>query len=206
MKKENSLDIVEKIYNDIKVDILKKEYARGDRLIETRMAKDYSCSRIHVRQAFYKLEGEHLIKHYPQKGFVVIGISNDDLVEIFYLRKALEEVIIRNVIKLATKEEIEEISRIAKRIKVFHDNDMEIDLFEEFDIFYNKIYKISNFKRISNILNLYSEYFNALRKANIGSKNIRNENINNILKLVEAIKQRDFDKASESIRSRVLHI
>ena len=203
MKAKDSVKI---IYQNIKKDILNGGLKKGDRLIETRIAKDYSCSRIHVREAFYKLEAEYLIKHYPQRGFVVVGVSKDDLIEIFYLRKSLEEIIINNVINLATDGEIDELSRIAKRIKVFKDKDMEKYLFDGIDIFYNKIYKISNYKRISKILHLYAEYFTILRKTNIGNKSTRDKNINDILKLVEAIKQRDVERATSTIRSRRLYI
>lgn len=97
--------------------ILSGEYAPGDRLVETRLAQELGTSQGPVREAFRDLELLRLVQSEAYRGTWVREISDDELIEVFPIRAALEEVAASEAAKrlngdvAALEAEIEAMSR-----------------------------------------------------------------------------------------------
>ena len=72
--------------------ILRGELRPGDRLVETRIAQELGTSQAPVREALRDLELANLVESEPFRGARVRGVSDDDLLQIFPVRAALEEL------------------------------------------------------------------------------------------------------------------
>jgi DNA-binding GntR family transcriptional regulator len=72
--------------------ILRGELQPGDRLVETRIAQELGTSQAPVREALRDLELVNLVESEPFRGSRVRGVSEDDLLLIFPVRAALEEL------------------------------------------------------------------------------------------------------------------
>ena len=72
--------------------ILRGELQPGDRLVETRIAQELGTSQAPVREALRDLELANLVESEPFRGSRVRGVSEDDLLQIFPVRAALEEL------------------------------------------------------------------------------------------------------------------
>jgi DNA-binding GntR family transcriptional regulator len=79
--------------------ILSGVYAPGDRLVETRIAQELGTSQAPVREALRELELLRLVESAPFRGTWVREISDDELIEVFPIRAALEEVAAREATK-----------------------------------------------------------------------------------------------------------
>jgi DNA-binding GntR family transcriptional regulator len=75
--------------------ILTGAYAPGDRLVETRIAQELGTSQAPVREALRDLELLRFIESAPFKGSRVREISDEELLEIYPVRAALEELAAR---------------------------------------------------------------------------------------------------------------
>jgi DNA-binding GntR family transcriptional regulator len=75
--------------------ILTGVYAPGDRLVETRIAQEFGTSQAPVREALRDLELLRFVESAPFKGARVREISDEELVEIYPVRAALEELAAR---------------------------------------------------------------------------------------------------------------
>jgi DNA-binding GntR family transcriptional regulator len=75
--------------------ILTGVYAPGDRLVETRIAQELGTSQAPVREALRDLELLRFVESAPFKGARVREISDEELVEIYPVRAALEELAAR---------------------------------------------------------------------------------------------------------------
>jgi DNA-binding GntR family transcriptional regulator len=75
--------------------ILTGIYAPGDRLVETRIAQELGTSQAPVREALRDLELLRFVESAPFKGARVREISDDELLEIYPVRAALEELAAR---------------------------------------------------------------------------------------------------------------
>jgi DNA-binding GntR family transcriptional regulator len=196
------MDFSQTIYKDIRSKILSGKLKKGDRLVETSIAKQYGASRLHVKSAFRLLETEQLVEHIRNKGVAVLGVPSETIEEISLIRQALEGVIIKKVIMCASDENIAEMKRMAKRLGVFTENYMLEDAHEELGRFYNYLYELSGYTRITGILNLYSDYISLIRHLTGTEVEHRNEGVQNMNSLVDAIENRDVDKAVEQVSLR----
>jgi DNA-binding GntR family transcriptional regulator len=75
--------------------ILKGEYKPGERLVETRIAQELGTSQAPVREALRDLELLRFVESAPFRGAWVREISEAELVEIYPVRAALEELAAR---------------------------------------------------------------------------------------------------------------
>ena len=75
--------------------ILEGEYEPGDRLIETQIAQELGISQTPVREALRELEILRFVVSEPFKGTRVRLVSRQEILEIYPVRAALEEVAAR---------------------------------------------------------------------------------------------------------------
>ncbi len=85
-KKSMSQDLV----TLIKQQILNGELNPGDRIVETKVAKELGISQTPVREAVRMLSGEGIINIVPNRGPIVKEIEERDIFEIYSLRASLE--------------------------------------------------------------------------------------------------------------------
>jgi DNA-binding GntR family transcriptional regulator len=75
--------------------ILTGAYAPGDRLVETRIAQELGTSQAPVREALRDLELLRFVESAPFKGSRVRAVADEELLEIYPVRAALEELAAR---------------------------------------------------------------------------------------------------------------
>lgn len=94
-RKKKRPPIRESVYEHLKTDILSGHLDPGKKLTEEHLAKTLGVSRTPIREAFYKLETEGLIKPRNKRGFIVSGDSREEVEELFELRSILEGYALR---------------------------------------------------------------------------------------------------------------
>lgn len=65
-------------------------YPPGTRLVELQLAKEFGVSQAPVREALRELSSTRLVENIPRRGTFVRSASQEDLVEIYTVRLALE--------------------------------------------------------------------------------------------------------------------
>ncbi|MEH6949511.1 GntR family transcriptional regulator [Bacillus sp. JJ634] len=71
-------------------DIMKGKIKEGDKLIEAEYSQLFGTSRAPVREAFYLLSLEGIVKKIPRKGTIVKGFSREEMSDILKIRNVLE--------------------------------------------------------------------------------------------------------------------
>ncbi|AEE16872.1 GntR family transcriptional regulator [Treponema brennaborense] len=80
----------EAIYTDIQQRIRSGTYAPGEKLSETRLAEEFNCSRMPVREAFKHLEQDGLVSIQPKSGTYVRTYTADEIRNAIEIRAYLE--------------------------------------------------------------------------------------------------------------------
>jgi DNA-binding GntR family transcriptional regulator len=75
--------------------ILSGEYAPGERIVETRIAQELGTSQAPVREALRDLELLRFVESEPFRGARVRDVSEEELIEVYPVRAAIEEVAAR---------------------------------------------------------------------------------------------------------------
>ena len=104
---------VDAVYQVLRRGILDGELPPGYRLRSDVLANDLNVSRTPVREALRKLESEGLADA-SRSGLVVRQSTEEDLIEIFYLREALEGMAARLAAENATPAEIDELHALVE--------------------------------------------------------------------------------------------
>ncbi len=111
--------VSESTFQLLKAKIITGEISPGVRLDETRISEWLDVSRPPIREAFRKLESEHLVYTMPRKGTFVSNISIEDFIELYQVRcmaeccavEILEEKNIRKIETLdAALNNVEDLS------------------------------------------------------------------------------------------------
>lgn len=89
MIEHKTISLADQVFDHLEHDILSGKYQRGEILTELKLSAELGVSRTPVREALRRLEQEHIIEE-TAKGSMVIGISEDDLRDIFDIRERLE--------------------------------------------------------------------------------------------------------------------
>jgi DNA-binding GntR family transcriptional regulator len=84
--------------------ILSGEYAPGERLVETRIARELGTSQAPVREALRDLELLRFVESVPFRGARVRAVTVEELAEIYPVRAAVEEVAAREAARRMTPE------------------------------------------------------------------------------------------------------
>ena len=98
-----------RVFNAIENAILDGEYKDGDSLNELRLSKELGVSRTPVREALMQLELEGLVRNVPNKGAVVIGVTEQDIHEI---RIRIEGLASRLCAENITEDELRALEQI----------------------------------------------------------------------------------------------
>ena len=64
----------------------------GDRLGEEQLAREFGISRTPIREAIFRLEAEHFATRIDRRGLVVRSISEDQVLEVYSVRAALDQL------------------------------------------------------------------------------------------------------------------
>lgn len=85
--------------------------AGGDRLVESRLAEQLGVSRGPVRDALRLLAAEGLVRDEPRRGTFVVRLTEQDVVDIYDLRIAVETAAVRLLLRRADSEPLKVLHR-----------------------------------------------------------------------------------------------
>ena len=96
--------LTDKIYQDIKDDILTKVFQPGEKLNIKELAREYQVSDTPVKQALQRLAEEKLVVNTPNKGMSVRALTPHELQDIFDMRQMMDTFFVKeNLEKLIQK-------------------------------------------------------------------------------------------------------
>jgi DNA-binding GntR family transcriptional regulator len=112
----NYLSLKDKVYQNIKFQIIIGTLKPGTRLPEEELSKAMNISRAPIREAFNRLEKEGFVTVIPRKGTTVTQITAQAIEDIFEIRGSLESLAVK---KSIGKISIEKLEKIACEFKKF---------------------------------------------------------------------------------------
>ena len=89
MRSFKSTSLADQVFDKLENDIIQGVYAKGEILTELKLVEQLGVSRTPIREALRRLELERLIED-AGKGSKVLGITEDDLLDIMNIRERIE--------------------------------------------------------------------------------------------------------------------
>ena len=89
MKEFKTTSLADQVFEKLENDIIQGVYPKGEILTELKLVEQLGVSRTPIREALRRLEQERLIAD-AGKGSIVLGITEDDLLDIMNIRQRVE--------------------------------------------------------------------------------------------------------------------
>ena len=111
MREFKTVSLADQVYDRLENDIIQGVYPKGEILTELKLAEQLGVSRTPIREALRRLEQERLITD-AGKGSRVIGISEDDVLDIMNIREHAEGLATYYATINMTQEGLQELKHI----------------------------------------------------------------------------------------------
>lgn len=194
-----------RVFHKLREDILSGKYGEHEELKEVAIGEELGVSRTPVREAFRQLELEGLIQIIPNKGAYVTGITEKDVKDIYMIRSLLEGLCARWATEHITKEQMEEMEENVY-LSRFHAEKGHMEQLAELDNrFHDIMYEACNSKMLEHQLKDFHEYVLRVRKKTLASINRGIASNNEHEMIMEAIRDKDPDKAEALANSHMIN-
>lgn len=194
------------IFNKIRNDILSGNFAPGEELKEATLGKQLGVSRTPVREALRQLELEGLVQIAPNRGAKVIGISRQDVEDIYLMRARLEGLAARKAARQIKEEDLAELEEVIL-LSEFHVKKPESKQMVRLDgRFHEIMYRASGSRMLDHVLTDFHHYVKMARSNSVKSKHRAEESVKEHKKILEAIKERNEDLAEQLANEHIQHV
>ena len=192
-----------KVYDRIREDILNGVYKEHEELKEATLGKKMDVSRTPVREALRQLELEGLVEIVPNKGARVTGITKKDIEDIYQIRYLLEGLSARWATEHVTEELIDKMEETLYLTEFHAKKGNFMQVFELDSQFHELMYAASGSKMLNHILSDFHMYVTRMRKSILSSDSRSKNSTEEHRAILEAIKERDPDKAQQCAHDHV---
>jgi DNA-binding GntR family transcriptional regulator len=192
-----------KVYDRIREDILNGVYKEHEELKEATLGKKMDVSRTPVREALRQLELEGLVEIVPNKGARVTGITKKDIEDIYQIRYLLEGLSARWATEHVTEELIDKMEETLYLTEFHAKKGNFMQVFELDSQFHELMYAASGSKMLNHILSDFHMYVTRMRKSILSSDSRSKNSTEEHRAILEAIKERDPDKAEQCAHEHV---
>ena len=103
--------LADQVYERLEESILNGEYSPGDILTEKQLSVELGVSRTPIREALSRLEYDSLVKETSQ-GTEVRGINEDDVKDLYDVKKNLETLAVKKAVENMTEEDIKALKDV----------------------------------------------------------------------------------------------
>lgn len=181
------------LFTTLKDEILQGRLLSGQKLTEKVLCDKYQISRTPVREALHKLEMEGLVESIPNRGFYVLGLAEQDYLDMFTLRKIYEIQAVTWAIERITDEELEELEELFEFMEFYT---MKKDVAKMLTInmnFHQKIYNASHNRMLKNLLSSYQEMLKHIENPSTPKASYLDEVFNEHREIFNAFKNKDIE-------------
>ena len=183
--------------------ILCGEFKSGDALTELGISEQLGVSRTPVRGALHRLAEEGLVSLAPNRGAVVVGVTKDDLIDIYRIRTRLEGLASALAAENMTEEE-KKILTDSVELAEFYIRRQDAEHMKELDTaFHSTIYQASGSRLLCKILSDLHRNIRVYRKLSLTADGRLEKSVEEHRGILEAILCGD---AAEADRLTSLHV
>ena len=196
MMDHRNLSLAEQVFERLENEILSGVYQRGELLTEMKLVSDLGVSRTPIREALHRLEQERLIET-SQKGFLVLGVTQQDLADIFEIREKIEGAASRLAAEKITDEHLAQL-RETLELQEFYVARHDADHIKSYDSQFHKlIYRFSGSSVYYDTLIPLHKKVQKYRKASVENESRAVQSAKEHRVIFEAIAAHDGKKAEQ---------
>lgn len=193
----------EKVYLQLKLDIISHKLRAGQPITEEEIVKKYSISRTPVREIFRKLGHDGLVKNVPYKGTYVSDLRKEDIEEILDIRLALESFAAKCAALNIDKDEIKRLNDLETQFKLALKTQNSVLSFEADTKLHELILNIAGNKRIHSIITSLLAQIHRIRFISGHMEGRIDTTVKEHLEIINAIMKKDPELAEKKMQIHI---
>jgi DNA-binding GntR family transcriptional regulator len=204
MRGFKNISLADQVFDKLENDIIQGVYPKGELITELKLVEQLGVSRTPIREALRRLEQERLIAD-TGKGSLVLGITEDDLLDIMNIRERIEGLAAYYTAMNITDEGIQELKHLTD-LQDFYFSKRDIDRLRQVDDeFHDMVCKLSGRTVISDTLMPLHRKTRRYRRLAMEDWERATQSTREHYAIYEAIANRDPDKAKQLTKLHIIH-
>jgi DNA-binding GntR family transcriptional regulator len=200
----NPRPLYEEVAERLRNSIFSHEFAPGDWVDEQALAIQFGISRTPMREAIKVLASEGLITMKMRRGAYVTEVSKSDLSQIFTVLALLEGQACREVAKIATEKELEDLDTLHLKLERSA-ADRDLDLFFAINQqFHDKIQEICANPWMQRVILDLRKVLKLQRRDSLSKRGRLESSLIEHRKILSALLARDADLAEKLMKEHLL--
>jgi DNA-binding GntR family transcriptional regulator len=200
----NPRPLYEEVAERLRTSIFSHEFAPGDWVDEQALAIQYGISRTPMREAIKVLAAEGLITMKMRRGAYVTEVSKSDLSQIFTVLALLEGQACREVTKIATERELEDLDSLHLKLERSA-ADRDLDLFFAINQqFHDKIQEICANPWMQRVIHDLRKVLKLQRRDSLSKRGRLESSLIEHRKILSALLARDADLSEKLMKEHLL--
>ncbi|MEV8219912.1 GntR family transcriptional regulator [Microbacterium sp. NPDC077391] len=191
------------IANLLRQRIVRGVLAPGERITEEALAEEFAVSRGPVRDALTQLSFEKLVRIQRPRGVFVVGLSRDDVDQLYSLRGALEQLALSRAIRVEDEARWRGMADAVHRMADAADA-ADHAAFVEADLdFHSQIYALADHPRLEGAWRQYLPTFTALLEVTINHDDDLHDSAADHVTLMDVMRSGDADRAADVLTAHL---
>ena len=197
-----SLSLANQVYQQIEKNILSGVYKAGEIISESKLSEELGVSRTPIREAIARLENDKLIGITPS-GTVVLGITDEDVADMFAVKRALEPMVVKMAAMNISDEDLAKLKEILDQ-QEFYQEKKNIEKVRNLDTqFHDIIYSASGSPIFQAVLSPIHHKLMKYRKDSLTNEGRSRYSIEEHVKIYEALQAGNQEKIEELVLKHV---
>lgn len=202
---EDGHSLSSRVFHTLREEILSGKYQRDEELKEKTIGEELGVSRTPVREALRQLELEGLVTIIPNRGAFVVGISKDDIQDIYEIRSLLEGLCAKWAASGISEKELQELEEIIFLTDYHIEKGHYEQILELDNRFHELLYGAGNSKVLKHVLSDFHHYVERVRKVSLAEKKRAEESNREHRKILEALKAHDEKRAEQLANEHIMN-
>ena len=161
------MSLEEKVYTMLEEEILSGKLKRGEQLRENAIAERFNISRTPIRGALHRLAEDGLVELLANRGATVIGITHEDIEDIYALRMRLEGLAARLAAERMSEEDRASLTSAYELSEFYMSKHNELRAGELDSEFHSIIFKACDSRYLCKILSDLHKNLKAYRVSSL---------------------------------------
>ena len=193
------------VFTTLRDEILSGELKPGDRLNTNQLSQRLGVSRTPVREALNRLTSVGLVENIPHRGAFVRKLSIEEIIEIYYIRAALEGIAARLATRNLKPEDTRHLMQLCDEMEVHLTTEDDEKVLETNYQFHITIYQAAQSPRLESLILQHYRQSEQYRALGLDLPGRHAEICEEHRNLVQAMADGDVERAESCAREHHLN-
>jgi len=198
-----NLTLRERVYDHLRSEILDGSLAPGTELAEVALSEQLGVSRGPLREAIGRLAAEGLVTVRPRRGAVVRSLSEEEFLEFYQVREAIEAMAVKLAVPRLTPDDFEVLSALNREMDEHGARD-EVEAFFKANLaFHARLVEACGNSKLQEVYRLLLDQLGRYRMRSLTLRGNLQRSVAEHAAILRAAKRGDTERAAQLMADHI---